>query len=38
MILVAYFNLKLHQIDVKTTFLDEQLFEEIFYQPEGFQA
>lgn len=35
MALVAYFNLEMHQIDVKTAFGSGQLFQEIYMsQPE----
>jgi hypothetical protein len=37
MALVAYFNLELHQIDMKTTFLNKDLEEDVYMkQPEGF--
>jgi hypothetical protein len=37
MILVAHFDLELHQIDVKTTFLNEDLKDEVYMiQPKGF--
>ena len=37
MALVAHFDLELHQIDVKTTFLNGDLDEEIYMeQPKGF--
>jgi len=37
MALVAHFDLELHQMDVKTTFLNEDLFEEVYIvQPDGF--
>lgn len=38
MALVCHFNLKLHQLDVKTIFLNFQLFEEVYmFHPEGFE-
>jgi hypothetical protein len=37
MALVAHFDLKLHQMDVKTTFLNGELIENVFMaQPKGF--
>jgi hypothetical protein len=37
MVLVAHFDLELHQMDVKTTFLNEELVENVFMaQPKGF--
>lgn len=37
MALTAHFDLELHQMDVKTTFLNEKLCEEVYMQqPEGF--
>ena len=37
MALVAHFDLELHQMDVKTTFLNGNLDEDIYMeQPEGF--
>ena len=39
MALVAHFNLQLHQMDVKTTFLNGDLSEEVYMlQPKGFKA
>ena len=38
MALVAHFNLELHQMDVKTTFLNGSLAEEVYIkQPKGFE-
>lgn len=35
--LVAHFNLKLHQMDVKTSFMNRELIEDVYMiQPEGF--
>lgn len=37
MIFVAHFDLELHQMDVKTTFLNEDLKDEVYVrQPKGF--
>jgi hypothetical protein len=37
MTLVAYYNLELHQMDVKMTFLNEDLYENVYMaQPKGF--
>ena len=37
MALVAHFNLELHQMDVKTAFLNGDLHENVYMaQPEGF--
>jgi hypothetical protein len=37
MALIAHFDLELHQMDVKTTFLNEDLEEEVYMkQPKGF--
>ena len=39
MALVAHYDLELHQIDVKTTSLNENLDEKMFMdQPEGFMV
>ena len=39
MALVTNFDLELHQIDVKTTFLNGDLEEEVYMkQPEGFSS
>ena len=39
MVSVAHFDLELHQIDIKTTFLNGDLSEEVYMlQPEGFKA
>ena len=39
MTLVAHFNMELHQMDVKTVFLNGDLNEEVYMmQPEGFVA
>ena len=32
MVLIAYFDLELHQIDVKTAFLNEDLKEEVYIE------
>ena len=38
MALVAQFDLKLHQMDVKTAFLNDDLYEDVYMQqPEGFK-
>jgi hypothetical protein len=37
MALVVHYDLKLHQIDVKTAFLNEDLYENVYIaQPKGF--
>jgi hypothetical protein len=37
MTLVAHYNLELHQMDVKTTFLNGDLYENVYMaQPKGF--
>ena len=37
MALVAHFNLELHQMDIKTAFLNSDLHENVYMaQPEGF--
>ncbi len=37
MALVAHYDLKLHQMDVKTAFLNEDLSEDVYIeQPDGF--
>ena len=37
MALTAHFNLELHQMDVKTVFLNGDLYEEVYMQqPKGF--
>jgi hypothetical protein len=37
MALVTHYNLELHQMDVKTTFLNEDLYENVYMaQPKGF--
>ena len=39
MALVAHFDMELHQMDVKTSFLNGDLNEEVYMiQPEGFVA
>ena len=39
MAMVAYYDLELHQIDVKTSFLNESLDEEVYmHQPKGFSV
>ena len=39
MALVAHFDLELHQMDVKTTFLNGDLHEDVFMaQPQGFKS
>jgi len=38
MALVAHFDLELHQMDVKTAFLNDDLYEDVYMQqPEGFK-
>jgi hypothetical protein len=37
MVLVTHYNLELHQMNVKTTFLNEDLYENVYMaQPKGF--
>ena len=37
MVLLAHYNLELHQMDVKTVFLNRDLYENIYMaQPKGF--
>jgi hypothetical protein len=37
MALVTHYNLELHQMDVKTTFLNRDLYENVYMtQPKGF--
>ena len=37
MVLVAHYNLELHQMDVKTAFLNGYLYEDVYMaQPKGF--
>ena len=37
MMLLAHYDLELHQMDVKTTFLNEDLYENVYMaQPKGF--
>lgn len=39
MAMVAYYDLELHQIDVKTSFMNENLDEEVYMdQPKGFSV
>ena len=37
MVLLAHYNLELHQMDVKATFLNRDLYENVYMaQPKGF--